>query len=144
MNELKVLYWNAQGLHEKIINLYIYLTEHRIDVACIQETFLKPNVHLHCHPDYKLFRHDRQSHGGGVAIIVHRRYKFDIIPHLNLKLIESIGVKMQLTDSTFSCYLPGSTSNSQLRQYFKQDIRKICSTQSMFFACGDFNSKHRH
>lgn len=148
MDHVKVLYWNAQGMQSKIISFYSYLVEHRIDVACISETLLKPTVRLHSHPDYKMFRLDRSGRGGGVAIVIHRRLTFEIAPHLNLKLIESIGAKIELMDSStitiISCYLPGSTTNDQLRRFYKEDIRKICSSQSNFFACGDFNSKHRH
>lgn len=148
MNCLNVLYWNAQGLLEKIIDLYVFLVSNHIDIACISETFLKPAVRLHSHPDYRVYRLDRDNRGGGVAIIVRRHLKHEIVPHLNLKLIECIGAKIQLSNSShvtiYSCYLPGSTTNALVRDFYKQDIQRLTNTQSSYFACGDFNSKHRH
>jgi hypothetical protein len=44
--KIKVLHWNACGIRNKIDELFLYLTENHIDVACICETFLKFNMNL--------------------------------------------------------------------------------------------------
>lgn len=82
---------------------------------------LKPTVHLHSHPDFKISRFDRTDvRLGGVLIIVRRR-KFQV----------------------FCCYVPGAATTTQIRSHFNNDLNKICRRNNAFFAVGDFNSKHR-
>jgi exonuclease III len=69
---LTVLQWNAAGLRGRR-ELKNFLSHHKIDIACIQETFLKENQ-LYSIPDYIIYRRDRSNvrARGGVAFIVHR------------------------------------------------------------------------
>lgn len=148
MDKLNIFSWNAQGLYDKLFDFYFHLIKNNVDIACVYETFLKPNVRLHNHPDYKCYRLDRQNHGGGVAIFIRRTITHEAAPNLKFKLLECIGVIVKLSNSSsiniYSIYLPGSASNELIRQHYQQDIRKLTSLRFSYYACGDFNSKHRH
>lgn len=127
------------------------MTQNQIQVACLSETFLKPEQRLHTHPDYKIHRLDRpDNRGGGVAIVIRKSLSSKLLPDLNLQLIESIGVEIYINDQSklhvYSIYLPGSSSSTSIRQNFISDLRKIIQAHSNtpYYICGDFNSKHRH
>ena len=52
--------------------LTVYLTDHNIDVCCVTETWLNNSIpdSFVCPKDYVVYRHDRCSVGGGVAVFV--------------------------------------------------------------------------
>lgn len=120
-----------------------------IDVACICETFLKANHHLHTHPDFLYYKHDRDDRPkGGVLIIIRRNIRHQQMPFINCKLIENINIEIYAQNRRFqisSCYLPGGTSTQDIRDNYRSDIRLITGrpNTAQFLAMGDFNSKHR-
>ena len=145
---INVLYWNANGLADKMLAFYNFLSTQHVDIACIQETFLKPNSKIDSHPDYIMHRFDRVDRPkGGVAIIVKRNLKHELQPSYDTKLMECIGIKVSIND-TVSChvisvYLPGGTPRKDIDEHFKDDINKLTSIGGNYYICGDFNAKHR-
>jgi len=145
---INVLYWNANGLTNKMLALLDHLMRHNVDVACISETFLKPNSKLDSHPDYVVHRLDRVDRPkGGVAIIVKRNLKHQLQPSYNTKLMECIGIKVFINDTAschiLSVYLPGGSSGMEIDQHLRDDINKITNLRGNYYICGDFNAKHR-
>lgn len=125
-----------------------YLSTCKVDVACISETFFKPNSKVDSHPDYIIHRLDRVDRPkGGVAIIVKRNLKHELQPSYNTKLMECIGIKVFINDSTschiLSVYLPGGTKGREIDQHLRDDISKITRIRGNYYICGDFNAKHR-
>lgn len=151
---LRIMYWNARSIRNKIVEFYHYLTTNDIQIACLSETFLKPSDHLLSHPDFRIYRLDRPNEaGGGVAILVDRKLKHELLPHLNMRHLEAIGIELFLENQQkiriFSAYLPGGgTSENQrlVRQHFIHDLRRITRYQGncSYFICGDLNARHRH
>lgn len=144
--------WNANSIRNKEHEFNNFLVENSIDVACIQETMYNPNDNVPMHPDYFLYRNDRIVEpniraSGGVAIKINRHLSHELLPSLNLNIIEAIGVRITLRDSSkleiWSVYLPGGTSNTSIRQYYARDIAKLTSRRCSYFINGDLNSKHR-
>lgn len=123
-----------------------------VDVACICETFLKPNINLHTHPEFTTYRCDREERQkGGVMIIVRRNIPHKILPIIKCDLIENLRIEISSNNNKFeivSCYVPGGAAPSDITSHFRNDIRHITRHQSrsrrQFFAMGDFNAKHRH
>ena len=67
---LKILQWNAQGISKKKDPLLNRLSEHKIDIACIQETHLSKKYRLTM-IGYQCMRKDRaEGPKGGVIILV--------------------------------------------------------------------------
>jgi len=145
---INVLYWNANGLADKMLAFLDYLSSQNVDVACISETFLKPQSKLDSHPDYIIHRFDRIDRPkGGVAIIVKRNLKHQLQPSYNTKLMECIGIKVFINDTAschiLSVYLPGGSKGREIDQHLRDDISKITNLRGNYYICGDFNAKHR-
>lgn len=149
---IKVLYWNANSLFKKIIELYLFMTVHKVDVACVSETFLKQNDILHSHPEFvveSLCRSDTgDRRSGGVAIIIRRSLHYELLRAPHTKLIEAIGIKIKIngnrTMNLYSVYLPGGTSNRDINTHYVSDIKTLIrQARSNYAICGDLNSKHR-
>ena len=65
-------------------------------IAVVIETLLKPNIKLKKNPNYIVHRFDSfDVAGGGVAIVIHRRIKNRVLPHLETKVIESLGIEIE-------------------------------------------------
>lgn len=147
---LRLMYWNANSIRNKIVEFYDFISTNDIHIACLSETHLKPEIHIHSHPDYVIYRLDRVTRDcGGVAIVVRRGLRHRLLPDLGMKLLETIGVEVILQNNSrirvYSTYLPGSSRAAVIRQHFLRDLRLITSNnRSSYFLCGDFNAKHQH
>ena len=74
----------------------------------LNETFLKPN-HFKL-PGYIVYRKDRISHGGGVAIAVKLTLEHKLETSHNTKIFENIYISMDICNSKIlfiSAYCPG-------------------------------------
>jgi exonuclease III len=147
-HQLKILHWNANSIRNKITELFEFLNENGTDVVCLNETFLKPEIKLKSNPKFTIYRFDRlENEKGGIAIIVRKRIKHKILPFINTKLIECMGIKIKLSDGgsidIISAYLPGGSTNAHINQHYVNDINMLTHRNGCFFVCGDLNSKHR-
>ena len=147
-SKLNLIYWNPNGILNKTHELYHHMITNYIDIACISETFLKTNSNPPSHPDFlfhRLDRTDRQR--GGVAIVINRAIQHQLLPDLNLSIIEAIGIQVEINNNNklqiYAIYLPGGSSNSNINRHFASDIKKLTNRRISYFICGDFNSKHR-
>lgn len=68
-NLLKIMTWNANGISGHTLILSQFLKDHAVDIACISETKLALSNKIYF-PNFKIFRIDRSSNGGRVAILV--------------------------------------------------------------------------
>jgi hypothetical protein len=66
---LNVLQWNAEGVRHKKVPLTEKLYEEQIDIACIQETHLKPSNGLKI-TGFETIRLDREGNKGGVLFLI--------------------------------------------------------------------------
>lgn len=69
--------WNAQGITSPsaITELELFITEKQIDIFLINEIFLNSS-HKFKINNFKVYREDRTTHGGGVLIGIRKD-----IPH---------------------------------------------------------------
>ena len=144
---LTVISWNAQSIRNKCIEFFDFMISNSIDIACLSETWLTVRDKIY-HPEYIVYRLDRSnSTYGGVAIIVRKSIKHFLITQPT-KLIECIGISVQLHSSTInisSVYFQGFSkkNNSKLNHsYFKSDIHLLTNSPTSYFICGDLNSRH--
>ncbi len=89
-----------------------------IHIAFIAETFLSP-THYFKLTNYKIYRSDRLSHGGGVLIAIRDNIDYICLP-----------------DYRTAAYIPKYTAT------FAKDIKKITPANKNFIVLGDFNAKH--
>lgn len=150
-NFLKLAQWNANSIRNNVHDLYQFLNENHVDVICLSETFLNDTDIIPTHPDYKIYRLDRNTnnnnHSGGVAIIIRRSINHELISAPQTRIIESIAIEVLLTNGTkiriFSVYLPGGANSQLIQAHYKNDLRIMMNTRMSYFIVGDLNSKHR-
>lgn len=56
--------WNANGIRNKKRTFTDFLESHKIDIALVQETFLKPSINFTV-PNYRIYRTDRLDNEKG-------------------------------------------------------------------------------
>ena len=146
IKSLNVLNWNARSIKDNEDELFNFLRVHNVHIAVITETFLKPGHKVKRDPNYFIYRNDRlDGAGGGVAIIVHRRIKHQILSSFETKVFETLGVSVETKfgELTFiAAYLPFQCVGQQ-KNFLKGDLQKLTRNRSKFFIVGDFNAKHR-
>jgi len=138
---------NARSVCNKVDELQIFLYDQNVDVCCVTETWLTcdvPNT-LFCPKGYTVFRHDRSTPGGGVAIFVKTVIRSAVVDiPVEFNHIEIVCV--DLTLSCFTCRLiciyrkPGF--NELDVEYISDCIRclkKLCSTEKLVIITGDCN-----
>ena len=79
---LIVSHYNVNSIRHKIYEILPLLHEHLVDILAIAETKIDdsfPSDQFHM-PNYKLYRQDRNCHGGGIMLYIN-----DSIPHRILK-----------------------------------------------------------
>lgn len=149
---LNIANWNANSIRNKLHEFYDFLIDNQINIACLQETMLSPNDIHQSHPDFVLHRNDRiveadQRQSGGVAILINRNIRHELLPSLNTKLLETIGIEIYVSNGSkiqiWSVYLPGGSNNNLIHEHYRNDLLKLINRSCSYFINGDFNSKHR-
>ena len=82
-DSLRILYYNARSLLPKLDDLFVTIETHNFpDIVCIVESWLGHDVRDQeiAIPNYNIFRHDRNRHGGGVLIYVKDSYTTSVLP----------------------------------------------------------------
>ena len=132
--KLTTMHWNAEGVQKKKLELQNFLKEHHVDICCIQETHLNPNLRFSIR-GYTTYRHDRlEQHKGGVLTLVKNSYPSAEINRSRANEgTETLTVLVTLPDrdlTVINIYSPA--------QKIQLPPRK--PTQANFLALGDFNS----
>lgn len=147
-NSLKICFWNARALKNKLIETFNFLITENIDVLLVNETWLKSTDSVLKNSNYKCYRLDRlDKSGGGVCIFIKKTIKHTLLPWLNTNVIESIGINIQNNSSSFNligCYFSRQKINPNILMLFRRDIRLLTHyNNSDVFICGDLNARHR-
>lgn len=137
--QLNILSWNARGIVslEGLAQLRDAAERLKPDLFLIQETFLSKNNKLFI-PNYRAFRRDRESHGGGVLILVNKSIPAIREPDLDTPAIEAIGVVIKVgnEDWTIRCvYIP------RYKPGLADDLQKALSGERVM-CMGDWNARH--
>ena len=128
---LKILSINIRSLLPNINDLSILLSLTHIDIICICETWLSPDIissELSL-PGFTLFRADRSRTGGGVAIYARSSLNpvLHSLPHNSLELC-SIGITHKGFKLTVSCFYRPPTASADV-----DTLIDILSSQGPFF-----------
>lgn len=142
---LRVCHINAQSLMNKIEEFRYMFVNSKIDVICMSETWFSSHVSdllVECN-GYDLFRSDRDSHAGGVAIYVSKRLNAKLVcKHPSESAVEWIFVEitsaMRSLKTLIGCvYRPH-------RYIAYQNLIDLLSTLTLSYTdvilAGDFNS----
>ena len=138
---LKVYYFNARSIRNKIIELQAFLDKEVPDILALSETWLSPNDQFIVR-GYNVCRCDRLNKiGGGVAILVHENLKFVPIKLPNLLLTEATSIKIVCKEKSFQfsvLYNPPACKDEHLNE-LDAIFKSLESTDCHNVIVGDFN-----
>ena len=142
---LNIFHLNIHYLYSKIDEIKVLLSQHlNIHMLCFCETFLNDTYGDNelCLDSYKLFRKDRNTLGGGLAIYI----KDDIscVQRVDLEHpeVESIWLEIQQPNSKnfLLCYsYRPPSSNSEWLTHFSHSLEKAFLETKECLVLGDFN-----
>lgn len=100
MPGLTIVHINAQSLNNKMDEFRDTFVNSAIDAICVSETWFRPDIcdNIYTLPGYNIFRADRQSHGGGVAIFLKSGL------HATVKCMSSQGDSIEYLFLEINCY----------------------------------------
>jgi hypothetical protein len=92
---LNVMTWSADSISPKKHEFFYFLLSNDIDIALINETFLKQAIPF-SHPDFRCYRLDREGARtkGGVAIMVRQSLPHSLLSPFRTKVLECIGISV--------------------------------------------------
>lgn len=136
-----MLQWNCRSLISASIDLNCLTTHLNPDVIILQETWLTPEKNFNF-KDFRLFRLDRLSLGGGLMILLSSKFchKAKIAFKLMSPECEILAVHLSI---------PGYRTFSIINAYFPTGVHSTYQLDSALASCknqviltGDFNSHH--
>lgn len=144
LNKLLITIFNAQSVRNKKNEIFEFLSDNQVDIALLSETHLTDKDSFSC-PDYITYRLDRLNHhkGGGVALMIKRGIKHDLLPCPDTQIIEALSIQLYIQNHSLeisSIYFPPSKSNEDHVQFAK-DLQ-ILTKGPNFLIGGDFNARH--
>ncbi|XP_060580125.1 uncharacterized protein LOC132736928 [Ruditapes philippinarum] len=144
-NGINFMHLNIHYLYPKFSEIQFLVNEFKnIDILGLQETFLSDkfsNNEINLH-NYQLFRRDRESNGGGIALYVKSNLPCELRTDLDSSNIEAIWLEMKLEKQkpfiVGYIYRPPSSLNSWI-----EEIEKVLETlyveNKEIILFGDFN-----
>jgi exonuclease III len=140
------MFWNAQGINNKLTELRNFLITENIDVVCLTETHLSNNTISITFPGYAVVRKDRPTHMGGLITLIKDDIKFNQALLPNTKLLECVAITIfgDKPYSIINTYLPGGARAPQIRSDLSDDLKSIHTrfNNQLFMLLGDMNAKH--
>lgn len=138
--KLNIIQWNAQSVRPKSLALEQLLSQDKIHIAALSETWLEPESNFKIN-NYKIFRKDRQDSYGGVALLIHRSVEASLHSFSSSNPgMEVLMVKIhncQFIEYVFSIYCAPSVHTDQL------DWEHLFSSvDKKALILGDLNAHH--
>lgn len=135
---LNIMSWNANSVRNKQAELHDVLSKYDIDVALLQETFLKSS-HRYSIPGYVVYRNDRTpGSGGGTAVLVRKNITHNVLPSSRLNNIEHTSIQIETSSDPIkvtSLYRKCSTHQPD-------EFLSLVADNSPYIIGGDFNAHH--
>ena len=144
-NGIIIGHLNICSIISKTLSLYAILQQHNVDIMSINETWLHdslPNSSLFL-PGYKIYRLDRQTHGGGVAFLVSNKYSSTVENTLITHSIELLHIVLELPSTKpiniITLYHPPSSNLSDFFNSLCQFLNNIDYSHLPLIILGDLN-----
>ena len=134
---IKILCWNCNSIKNKHIELSNYMYLNNIDIVGLNETKLDRTVELIV-PGYSIYRNDRDSRGGGVAVLIKKSIKHYFKP-TKLKNIEAVTIMVNTEIGELkivTAYLPPD------KKLLKDDLNEINNYSGSYIIMGDLNARN--
>lgn len=130
---------NARSIVNKTEQLEAVLLSHNPHIVVITETWLHSEI---CDQDlvppaYEMFRRDRSTRGGGVAVLVKTGIKASRLPDVNDT--ESICLRLSIFDKSFVLYAVYRPPNSPPEYLYNLKAHMEAYINQTLIVIGDFN-----
>lgn len=138
LKSIKIMSWNPTTLNKKYYDVTQSILDYRLDIVGICETRLDPTISFKV-AGFNVYRNDRNSEGGGVALLISKKLVQTQVALPNLTSIEAIAVKIKTNHGhiTFiSVYLPPKN------KFKENDFINIFNISNNIILFGDLNAKH--
>lgn len=137
--QLRILYWNAEGIKGRKHEFTHILKELDVDVALLNETFLKPQMNFKL-AGYKVYRSDRPTdQGGGTAVVVRHNLNHHEVITPTLTSIEANAIQLDLKTGPLRLIAAYKQPNVA---WDTTDLDAILLNGTPTILAGDLNSKH--
>lgn len=144
---IKILQSNIQSVRrtEKREELTFLLNQDQIEIACLQEIWLKPKENFRI-KGYNFAGKRREEGYGGVGILLREDVEYEEVRMRSFHPLEVIGVKitnMQFPLLVFSVYAPPDTNlTKELEKNLVEFLEMVDRRQEEVIIAGDFNAHH--
>lgn len=141
---LKIMTYNARSVKKKIIQIYDFMSRRRVDIALIQETFLKDKDSVRKDGRYDVYRLDRDDGrtGGGVMMIVRRGVRHELLPVPTTEVLETFAVEIITENDKFMLAVVYNPNPAGSSAALRRDITKLMTSSPFYVICGDMNARH--
>ena len=141
MDNLKILFWNANGINHKLNELHSLALQLKADIILLNETRLHPYTRLHI-PNFYTYRNDlppargSPAHGG-TAVLVNRRIVHQQFTLNTAIQTSSVVIHLNGHDVLISAVYkpPGALLTTN-------DLDLLTKSAEWQISAGDFNAKH--
>ena len=141
VNNLKVGHWNSNSIKNKNFLFNKFMNENNFDIFCLNETKLSVKTQIEFE-NYNIIRKDRNSRGGGVAVLIKNNLQFthtNIFDKFNLELIH-IKVTLAKCDvNVISIYSPPNDPNQTNQSVLSSDFFNEIKQLKNVMLIGDLN-----
>ena len=139
--QLRLVYWNANGLRTKRNDLELFARHHGLDVILVNETHLRAGCRANI-SGYTLHRDDRTDRqGGGTAVYIRSQMKHYKEPTPALERAEATIIVVEQADGERIRIV--SFYNPPNRLLLTDDLKALLDSQLPTIMAGDFNAKHQ-
>ena len=128
---------NINSLKHRLTELVLHLEEHKPHIVTINETKLNQNTNINI-PNYHILRQDRNSHGGGVAILIKENIQFNTIDISQFNQ-EALMITFKHRGKEIAL---ATIYNKPLKHMDTDLIHYIQTTYPSNIIIGDFNARH--
>lgn len=141
MSNLKIIFWNSNGITHKLNELHSLVLNHNIDIILLNETRLPPTGKLHL-SNYHTYRNDLPSRCGrpahsGTAVLIHLRIFHQ--PETLETSIQSSSIRIQTNNLQVLVSAVYKPPNAVLTT---NDLDLLTQSAECQILAGDFNSKY--
>lgn len=137
---VNILQWNCQSLRPKLSSFESLLTQEKVHIAVLSETWLEPHSYFKIN-GYRAYRLDRSDSYGGVAILVHRSVKSIACPtqcpNIGIEILHIKILNCQHIMNIISIYCPSTVHTTQNDWDY---VFSLVNSKSVIL--GDFNAHH--
>jgi exonuclease III len=141
-----IVHHNVSSYRNKFHGIFEYISEKKVDIFCLSETWLSDGLSVCIPPGYTMIRNDRPTHWGGVAILYKDSFKIshEVIDKTDWRIPNTIELlccsfQLHFNKSIIVCVI--YRTNTVANDIYNIDLllSYLMSRKKTFYVLGDFN-----